>query len=228
MSNLHDKHRERMDEKSDWVGLENLQEHEVLEKLLFAVIPRGNTNEIAKELCDRFGGIGYVLGADVKDLMKTEGVGKRVAYFLHELPQILGIVERSLEFDKKHIKDHQAACKYAETLFRDKVTECFYMICLNSRGYVLKHTLLSKGVSDEVHVYIRNIVHTALQCGAHSVIVAHNHPGGTTEPSFADVKLTENIATALSILGIELYESVIVARGVGKSILDSDLCSIKR
>lgn len=228
MSELHDKHRQRMDEKSDAVGLENLQEHEVLEKLLFAVIPRGNTNGIAKELCDKFGGIGFVLGADVKELMETEGVGKRVAYFLHELPELLGIVERSLEFKNRHIKDRQAACRYSATLFRNKVTECFYMVCLNSKGYVLKSTLLSKGVSDEVHVYIRNIVHTALTCGAHSVIIAHNHPGGSAEPSFADIKLTEQIAAALSLLGIELYESVIVARGEGKSILDSDLCSIMR
>ncbi len=228
MSDLHDKHRQRMDEKSEAAGLCNLPDHEVLEKLLFAVIPRGNTNEIAKELCDRFDGIGNVFYADVDELMETKGVGKRVAYFLHELPEILGVVERSLAFKNKRINNREEACRYAATLFNNVVTEHFYVISLSSTGLVIRHHKMAEGVPDNVHIYTRNVAQIALKDKAHSVIIAHNHPGGTAEPSFADVKATEDIAAALNILGIELYESVIVAQGKGKSILDSELCSIKR
>lgn len=227
-SNLHKEHRKRMDEKSLKAGLENMPEHEVLEKLLFAVIPRGNTNEIAKELCDRFGGIGNVLRAEVKDLVEINGVGTRVAHFLHELPEILGIVERSLNYGDKRIKTHKDACDYVKTFFYGKLTEEFYVISLNSQKAVIRHNKLASGVTDEVHVYTRNVVQIAMDNKAHYVIIAHNHPGGTTEPSFDDIKCTEEIAKALQILGMKLYDSIIVARGEGTSILDCDACNLTR
>ncbi len=228
MKDLHKDHRKRMDEKSEAAGLHNMPEHEVLEKILFAVIPRGNTNEIAKELCDRFGGIGNVLKADVNELMEVKGVGRRVAYFIHELPDVLGIVERSLNYGDKRIESCEDACEYIKTFFYGKVTEQFYMISLTSTGHIIKHNKLSEGITDEVHVYARTVAQIAMQNKAHSVIIAHNHPGGTAEASYSDVLCTEEIAKALSTLGIKLYESVIVARGDGKSVFDNDLCNIRR
>lgn len=226
--NLHEDHRKRMDEKSETSGLHTMPEHEVLEKILFAVIPRGNTNEIAQKLCRRFDGIGNVLMADVKDLMEVEGVGKRTAYFLHELPDVLGIVERSLSFGDRRIKSRADAQKYVQSFFYGKLHEQFYIISLTSSGKIIKHTKLSDGTTDEVHIYARNVVQTALRDKAHSVIIAHNHLGETAQASFADVKCTEEIAKSLSLIGINLYESVIVARGESVSVFDNELCNIKR
>ncbi len=228
MSDLHKDHRKRMDEKSQAAGLHNMPEHEVLEKILFAVIPRGNTNEIAKELCDRFGGIGNVLTADVGELMEIKGVGKRAAYFLHELPDILGIVERSLNCIESKIKSREDACRYVKTFFYGKVTEQFYMISLTSTGHIIKHNKISEGVTNEVHVYARNVAQTAMQNKAHSVIIAHNHPGGTAEASWGDVQCTREIEKALKTLGIELYDSIVVARGEGRSVFDDENCGITR
>lgn len=69
---LHKNHRQRMDMKAEMGGLENMPEHEVLERLLFTVIPRGNTNETAKRLCDEFGGIGGVCAPMFQSLKKLK------------------------------------------------------------------------------------------------------------------------------------------------------------
>ncbi len=228
MSNLHEGHRERMDRKSEVTGLHNMPEHEVLEKILFAVIPRGNTNEIAGELCRRFGGIGGVFAAEIDELMEVKGVGRRVAYFLYELPDILGIVERSLRFSDKTIRNGQDAQDYVKTFFYGKVTEQVYMISLNKAGHIIKHDKIGEGIIDEVPIYARQVAKIAMQNKAYSVIIAHNHPGGTLTPSRADVQCTEHIALALSTLGIKFYDSIIVAKGETASIFDSDICGIKR
>lgn len=219
MSNLHDKHRQRMDEKAAAAGVENLPDHEVLERLLYVVIPRGNTNEIAKRLCNEFGGIGNVFKADVDELKRIEGVGNRVAIFLHDLPAVLGVVERSLKFPEKKIQSRKDAAQYVKTLFYGKVTEHFYMVSLTSTGGVIKFNKISEGTTDETQVYIRNIAVTALRNGAHSVILAHNHPGGSLMPSFEDTRTTSAVERALSTIGVKLFDSIIVAGGEGRSIL---------
>lgn len=216
---LHKNHRQRMDMKAEMGGLENMPEHEVLERLLFTVIPRGNTNETAKRLCDEFGGIGGVLRADVSELEKVEGIGHRAAVFLHDLPEVLGIVERSLKFKSERIKNTEDACEFAKTLFYGKLSEQFYMISLTSTGTVIKFNRVNEGSDDEVKAERRNIVRLAIRNGASSVVIAHNHPGGTAVPSLSDRAATESIRKALAAVGVELLDSVIVACGVAKSII---------
>ena len=72
---MHEGHRKRMLERLAQGG-ENLQEHELLEILLFNAIPRKNTNEIAHNLLNAFGNIDGVFGAEFSQLSEIEGVGR--------------------------------------------------------------------------------------------------------------------------------------------------------
>ncbi len=219
MSGIHDGHRERMDKKAKISGLHNLPEHEVLEMILYAVIPRGNTNEIAQKLIKKFGSIGGVLLADENELIKIEGVGQRTAKFLNSLYDVLGIVQRSLEFPKEQIKSREEAIPYAKTFFYGKLSEQFYMITLSKTGLVKGKYKLGDGNSNEIHIYPENVVIKATSDGADSVLIIHNHPGGNLTSSFADIKMTEQIEKALNSVGIKLFDSVIVSGGKGISVL---------
>ena len=95
MSDYNDGHRARLDKKSNIVGFENLEEHEQLEKFLFAVEKRRDTNKLAHRLIERFGGLYGVLSASVDDLVKVEGVGNRMAQVLHDIYDFMGSAERS-------------------------------------------------------------------------------------------------------------------------------------
>ena len=219
MENLHDKHRERMDKKAKLSGLYNLPEHEVLEIILFAVIPRGNTNEIAKRLLDEFGTIYKVLTADERELVKIEGVGMRAAKFLTSLYDVLGVVERSMNFPKEQIKTREEAINYAKTFFYGKLTEQFFLITLNKAGNVIGRYKLGDGSDNELHIYPKNIVVKALSDEASAVILVHNHPGGNLTASFADIQMTKKIKEVLDTVEIKLLDSVIVSGGKGISIL---------
>ena len=79
---VHDGHRQRLKERFCKEGLDNFDEHQVLELLLFYCIPRMDTNPIAHALLNRFGRLAQVLEAPVEELEKVPGIGHNAAVFL--------------------------------------------------------------------------------------------------------------------------------------------------
>ena len=75
--NLHANHRGRVRTRfvNDGFSLDKFEDHQVLEYLLFHVIPRIDTNELAHRLLDRFGSFRDVLDAKHEDLITVEGIG---------------------------------------------------------------------------------------------------------------------------------------------------------
>ena len=214
-SQIHNGHRRRINEKCNLMGFEFLEEHEQLERILFAVIPRGNTNEIAHRLLDRFGSIYGVLSAEADNLEEVDGVGKRTAEFLSDLLPLLGVVERSMMKDKSiaTLDTEDKIGEYAKTLFYDKSVENLYMVCLNSGNQVIRFDKISEGIHTSTDISVHKIVRTAVSAEACGVILGHNLPGGTIEPSFQVCVLTREIDAALNVIGVKLKAHIIVAGG---------------
>ena len=85
-ANTHSGHRARMAQRFMHDGFDNYRPHEVLEQILYEVIPRSNTNPAGHALIDRFGSVGGVINASAEELLNVEGVGKKSAEFLSSLP----------------------------------------------------------------------------------------------------------------------------------------------
>ncbi len=208
---IHDKHRERLDKKVRENGLESLEPHEQLEHILFAAIPRGDTNSIAHRLLDKYKTIAAVLNADAEELVQIEGVGKRCATFLTTLPSLLGIVERSLISDEPIMLDTvQKIVSFAKTYFYGKLTEEAYLLCLNSTYRLLAINRISRGAHDETYVYPAQVVRQAIRDNACAAILIHNHPCGEVKPSSGDVTLSRDLARAFDAVDIIFGDSVIV------------------
>lgn len=211
---LHSGHRGRLDEKSRIIGLEFLEEHEQLEKLLFAVIPRGDTNAIAHALLNRFGSVYGVLTAEVEHLREVQGVGVRTAEFLHDLMPLFGIVERSIMGSGRIILDTpEKMGAYAKSLFNGKVVENLYMISLNVSRQIIRVDKIAEGTATASNVSLKKIARLAVLNEAYSIVLAHNHPGGTPEPSYADISITNEIKRVLENVGVALLDHIIVACG---------------
>jgi DNA repair protein RadC len=103
------------------------------------------------------------------------------------------------------------AGNYAVSLFAGRVYECFYVICLDSQNRVNHAALVHEGTINEAPVYPRIIVETALRHRANSVILAHNHPGGSLKPSNADIDVTRKIYQAMRPIAISVVDHIIVA-----------------
>ncbi len=210
----HDGHRKRFDKKVMMQGLEMLEEHEQLEYILYAVIPRRNTNDLAHHLIDRFGSIAGVLNAGAEELLKVDGVGPRCAKFLSTLPDILGIVERNMKTDsRKKLDNFEKIKEFAQSYFYGKLNEEVYIISLDTSYKMLGISRIADGVADEAHVYSVKALRQAVRDNASAVIVVHNHPCGILAPSQSDFALTAKLAIAFQAADIELYDSIIVSGG---------------
>ena len=93
----------------------------------------------------------------------------------------------------------------------DKEREIFCVLYLNSQHGLIEVEELFMGTIDGAAVYPREIAKAALQRNAAAVILGHNHPSGTTEPSAADKRITERICSALGLLDIRVLDHVIVS-----------------
>ena len=208
---LHDEHRQRLDKRVREYGLDLLEDHEQLEYILYTVFPRGDTNELAHRLLDRFVTISGVLNAEVNELLSIDGIGPRAASFLTSLPAILGIVDRSRRVSVPPKLDTiEKTIDYVKTFFYGKLCEEVYMFCLNSAYRIICVSKISDGIAGEVYIHPSKAVKQALRVNASVVVIAHNHPGGKVNPSVGDVEVNHNLDRAFSAVEIVLADSIIV------------------
>lgn len=208
---IHDGHRQRLRDRFRTEGLDNFDEHEVLELLLFYCIPRVNTNPIAHELINRFGSLAQVLDAPAEELAKVPGIGENAATFL-TLTTAVGryyLVNRSMQTVILPTVD--ACGKYLSPFFYGRRNETVFLLCLDAKCKVLCCKELGEGSVNSAGVPIRRIVEVALGVNATSVVLAHNHPSGLAVPSGEDVQTTRRVAAALNAVEITLVDHIVVA-----------------
>lgn len=216
---IHAGHRERIRERARREGLASFSEHEVLELLLTYAIPQKDVNPLAHELVARFGSLANVLDADEEELMRVNGVGRNAALLLSLMPQLMRYYQTNALGEKPVVTNLKQAYAYCAPLFVGARQEHLYMICLNKSGQVLHVTLMHTGTVDQVALYPRIVVQTALRHGAHAVLLAHNHPSGSREPSYADRKATADVTAALKVMDISLVDHMVFSGGEAYSII---------
>lgn len=208
--NIHKDHRKRLRQRFINEGLDNFEDHEVLELLLFYAIPQKNTNTTAHYLLNRFGSISEVFEASVPELIKVEGVGERSAVLISLIPQIFRKYIASKSNTSK-IRGIEEIAKFAYNCFVGITDEYFLLICVDNKCTMLNHHFVSKGTVDSSNVDLRKIIQILVGSKATAAIIAHNHPRGNAIPSKSDLNTTVTIASALKSLGIKLLDHVIVS-----------------
>jgi DNA repair protein RadC len=209
--NLHTGHREKLRQRFINEGLNSFEDHQVLELLLFYTIPRRDTNELAHRLIDKFGTLANLLDASPEIIEKEGKVNRNTAVFLAMIPQLARRYILQKQGKKPVLDSSCKAGKYVTSLFIGKNYEAFYVCCLNSQNRLNYAALVHEGTINEAPVYPRLIVETALRYQASSVILAHNHPGGSLRPSTADIEVTRRICDALSTISITVIDHLIAA-----------------
>lgn len=208
---VHQGHRQRLRERFLEEGLENFKEHEVLELLLYYCIPRRDTNIIAHNLIDRFDTLAGVLEAPPSELKKVEGMGDGAATFIALLQAAERYYLVNKQDDGKPMTSVEACGRYLVPKFRNLRNESVYLLSLDAKCKMLSCRLVGEGSVNSAAVPIRRIVEMALEAGATSVVLAHNHPSGIALPSPEDIQTTRRLAMALSAVEIGLVDHIVVA-----------------
>jgi len=208
---VHDGHRERLRIRFLEAGLDNFNDIQVLELLLFYCIPRRDTNEIAHALLDRFKTMAQVLDTPVEELKKVPGIGDNAAVFL-SLVAATGryyLVSRANQTTILTTIDQCGA--YLASYFHGRRNETVYLLCLDAKCKVISCKEVGEGSVNSASVPIRKIVELALAANATSVVLAHNHPSGIAVPSDEDKQTTLRVGAALNMVDVELVDHLVIA-----------------
>ena len=101
--------------------------------------------------------------------------------------------------------------------------EVFAVLFLDAQHRMLALEELFRGTLTQTSVYPREVVVRALHLGASAVVLSHNHPSGTVEPSRADEALTQTLKAALALVDVRVLDHVIVARGGAMSMAEAGM-----
>jgi DNA repair protein RadC len=198
-------------------GLDNVEEHQVLEALLYYAIPRLDTNEIAHRLLKRFGSLHRVFDATTEELCEVEGIGANSAFLLAMVPGLARRYMLSRVVKSVRLSDSASLGDFLMPYFIGKRDEVVYMLCLNSRMQPISCEQIHSGSVNAAFVSIPNIIREAVKAKATYVVIAHNHPGGFAIPSKEDMETTLKIYEALRKVNIMLLDHIIVSDPLSES-----------
>ena len=190
---------------------ENYSDGAVLELLFSTAGVRGDTQSIIESMFNTFGSFKGVLEARPTQLMKIPGVTKKVATLVSMIAPLAKVWERANMEDPDRISNTREAEAYVKSLLMGERTERFYVVALNARCKVLGCKKISEGSLSEVSAYPRMVMEAALNFNAHSVLLCHNHPGGTCAPSPEDISSTLQLQKLLNGVGILTLDHLISA-----------------
>lgn len=220
---IHAGHRQRLKERFLKDGLDNFEEHQVLELLLFYGIPQRDTNEIAHELIRRFGSLSKVLEATPEELGEVKYVGDNVATLFKLITAVARYYQVNCAMREVILPTIDACGKYLVPYFYGRQNETVFLLCLDAKCKVLCCEKVGEGSVNSAGVPIRRIVELALKNNATSAILAHNHPSGLAIPSGEDIQTTRRVALALDAVEIGLVDHIIVADNDWVSMSQSGL-----
>ena len=201
-------------EKLEKYGTEKLTDSELLALLLGSGIKGLNVLQLAKKILKLIEKVG-VEKVTLEILLEEKGLGKAKA---SQIIAVLALAKRLMSNEKPEILTPQDVWKLCAD-FRDSKREHFAAFYLDTQGRVIERQIISIGTLDTSLVHPREVFEPAVSLRAASIVVAHNHPSGTLEPSKEDRALTLRLNEAGKILGIYLDQHVIVTQASFRGLL---------
>ena len=203
-------HRKRLRDRFLLAGPEALADYELLEMILFPAKPIGDVKPMAKDLIAALGSFGKVLHATPQQLLKVEGVNEAAVVAIKVAKAAAERLLREDITDKEVIKSWTQLIDYCRIQFGNNQNEEFHVLFLNNHLELMLDECLQKGTVNHTPVYPREVVKRALEIGASSLILVHNHPSGDVSPSRADIDVTKQIVDAARPLGIAVQDHIII------------------
>ncbi len=197
-----DKPREKLRKR----GIKTLKDYELVALLLGSGVKGKDVLKLSKEIVKLFKSDFAEL--DLEKLLNIHGLGEAKA------SQILASIEISKRYLIKQNRKITCAKDVVEELkeYRDKKQEYFLAIYLDGANHICHKQIITIGTLNESLVHPREVFAPAIEHRCASVIIAHNHPSGSLNPSHSDIKVTKRLQESGKLLGIELLDHIILTK----------------
>lgn len=205
-------------------GASALSDTELLALLLRTGTAGRGVFQLAGEVLERFGGLAGLLHAGGEELRAIKGLGGTA-----KRAELLAVLELARRAIGEQLKDREvfgspeAVKNYLQLHLARRPHEVFAGLFLDAQNRLVAMEELFRGTLTQTSVYPREVVLKALQHHAAAVVLAHNHPSGTVQPSRADEALTQALKAALALVDVRVLDHVIVAPGRALSMAEKGL-----
>ena len=197
-------------------------------ELIAILIGSGTKNETAVALSKRIlastnNNLNELGKVSIKQLMKFKGIGEAKAVSIAAALEIGRRRQNEKAIVKAQILGSKAVFDLLQPLLADLPHEEFWIVYLNNSNKVIQKAQLSKGGITGTLVDVRLVIKQALELGAVSLILAHNHPSGALKPSEADKKITNKLKKASEAMDMRVLDHVIITQNKYYSFADNNL-----
>ena len=204
-------------------GAQALSDAELLAVFLRVGVAGKSAVDLGRDMVTHFGSLGRMFAASLDEFSAINGLGP--AKFA-QLQAVLELARRSLLEELQTgvaLSSPHAVKQYLQLLLAPKPYESFAVLFLDVKNRLIACEELFRGTLTHTSVYPREIVKAALAHNAAGVILAHNHPSGTTDPSAADKSLTQALKQALALVDVRVLDHFVVAAREIYSFLENGL-----
>ncbi len=196
-------------------GPEKLSDAELLAVFLRVGVAGKSAVDLGRDMVGHFGSLNGLFSASLTEFSQLNGLGP--AKFA-QLQAVLELAKRALgeQLQNGVMLDSPTVVKhYLQLLVGAREYESFAVLFLDVKNRLIACEELFRGTLTHASVYPREIVKVALRHNAASVLLAHNHPSGSAEPSAADDSLTHALTQALALVDVRVLDHFVVgAQGV--------------
>lgn len=191
----------------------NLDEREIIEILFYFTQPQENIFQLTNQVFDKFGTLKGLLQSRDEDILSIQGVST------HFLMLIKVIKSVGIHLNTKHLAERPSlnTLEAVAELFRlstpEPQKESLNLLYLDTQNCLIFHDVQDHGTVNHITLYPRNVMKKALEVGASSLIIVHNHPSGDPTPSIEDIRMTETLIKAGAIFGIKIHDHIVIGEG---------------
>ena len=210
LKSYHAGHRQRARER--FMQLPSLaNDVELLELLLFSVIPRADTKQMAYALIDKFKNLRNVSNASVKELDACGANGEKIHYVFKLCNEIVARMLQN-EMEQRSIMDTMPKLlKYCKIKIGTLPEEEFHVLFLDNKMRLINDKKYGIENVNEVILHVRGIIQNTIELHAGNVVLVHNHPSGDVTPSQTDIDTTNEIKNSLKSIGVKLLDHIVVS-----------------
>jgi len=197
-------------------------------ELLAILIATGTKNESAVDLAKKIlsftnDNLNDLLKLSLNDLQKIKGIGPAKALTISAALELGRRIKDEKAHEVEKITNSRQLYDYFDPILSNLSTEQFWILLLSNSKKVIKRIQVSAGGVSSTLVDPKIIFKAALENLAPCVVLCHNHPSGSLEPSKADISITKKLIEAGKHLDIEVLDHIIIGNKTYYSFADNDL-----
>jgi DNA repair protein RadC len=215
--------KERPRERLLQHGPQPLTEAELLGILIGKGTRKKTAIDLARELLDQYESLQKLFSRSPSELMKIKGIGSAKAATLSAAFELVRRIQSQKNIVTASFRRSSDVATHYIPLMRDLRKEVFKVLLLNRANRLIKEVTISEGTLEASLVHPRDVFREALLEPAAGVILIHNHPSGNPSPSEEDLRITKQLVEAGRLLGIKVYDHIILAGESHRSLADEGL-----